>query len=210
MNLSSLRTEYNVGSLDESDVLPNPIAQFGVWLEAALAADIPEPHGMTVSSVGPGGRPSSRVVLLRGFDERGLVFFTNYQSRKGQELLAHPDACISLWWPQLHRQIRIEGQMEKVEAHISDEYFASRPWGSQIASAASPQSQVIEGREVLEKRIAELEARYPESVPRPEQWGGFRLKPDYFEFWQGRPSRAHDRLVYTKQGDGWKLERLAP
>jgi len=209
--LRDLRSEYTYGTLSEQEADPDPFRQLERWLAEAIEAQLYEPHGMTLSTVGANGRPSSRVVLLRGLDERGLVFFTNYQSRKGRELEANPWACLNFWWPPLERQVRIEGRVERVEPQLSDEYFASRPYDSQIGSAASPQSQVIASREVLEQRIAELKARYPKTVPRPAHWGGYRLKPDCFEFWQGRPSRLHDRLLYCLQPDGrWRIERLAP
>lgn len=211
MDVRDLRSDYTYGSLTESDIDPDPFKQFAGWLEAALSTDLIEPHGMTVSTVGENGRPSSRVVLLRGYSHQGLVFYTNYQSRKGRELGANPWACINFWWPNLQRQIRIEGKVERVEAEMSDAYFASRPYDSQVASAASPQSQVIASRAVLDGRIAELKTKHPHTMPRPEHWGGFCLKPDYFEFWQGRKSRLHDRLTYVLEADGsWKIQRLAP
>jgi pyridoxamine 5'-phosphate oxidase len=209
--LRDLRSDYTYGTLSEQEADPNPFRQLERWLAEALETHLYEPHGMTLSTVGANGRPSSRVVLLRGLDERGLVFFSNYHSRKGRELEANPWACLNFWWPPLERQVRIEGQVEQVEPQLSDEYFASRPYDSQIGAAASPQSEVIASREALEQRIAELKARYPETVPRPAHWGGYRLKPDTFEFWQGRPSRLHDRLVYRLEPDGgWKMDRLAP
>jgi len=210
MDLNHLRLDYNVGALNEADLDPDPFRQFTSWLKAALGANLVEPHGMILSTVGTNGRPSSRVVLLRSFDERGFVFFTNYHSRKGQDLVANSSAALNFWWPELHRQVRIEGAVEKVEPELSDSYFTSRPYESQIGSAASPQSEVIANRAVLDAGIAELRAQYPESLPRPAHWGGFRLKPDYFEFWQGRPNRLHDRLSYTWQDGSWKIRRLAP
>lgn len=211
MELHSLRTDYGYGSLDEGQLDPDPFRQFAAWLEVALGAGLVEPHGMTLSTVGEGGRPSSRVVLLRGYSPQGFVFYTNYQSRKGRELAANPFAALGFWWPGLERQVRIEGRVARVEPELSDAYFASRPYESQVGSAASPQSEVIAGREVLEQRIEELKARYPQAMPRPAHWGGFRLQPDYFEFWQGRKNRLHDRFAYSLQAGGsWKIERLAP
>jgi pyridoxamine 5'-phosphate oxidase len=209
--LRDIRYSYTSGTLEESQAEPNPFKQFEVWMKVALEANLHEPNGMILSTVGPENRPSSRAVLLRGFDSSDFVFFTNYNSRKGQEIAGNPFACISFWWPTLERQVRIEGRIAKVESAESDEYFTSRPYGSRIGSAASPQSQIIESRSKLEQIVAELEAQYPEEVPRPEHWGGYRLSPDYLEFWQGRPSRLHDRLTYRLQADGsWLMARLAP
>jgi pyridoxamine 5'-phosphate oxidase len=209
MDLWSLRSEYTWGALEEKDLEPDPFAQFALWLQEALAADIPEPHGMTLSTV-KAGRPSSRVVLVRGYSHEGLVFYTNYQSRKGQELDENPWACANFWWPKLERQIRFEGEVHKTDTVQSDAYFASRPRESQLASLASPQSQTIASREVLEGLIEELGAHYPNRVPRPEHWGGYCLKPTYIEFWQGRKSRLHDRFIYTLEDAQWKVARLAP
>lgn len=211
MDITHLRGEYTHGKLDESDLDPDPIKQLGNWLEAAVAANLPEPNGMTLSTVGQDGRPSSRVVLLRGYSREGLVFYTNYQSRKGRELRVHPFACLGFWWPSLERQIRAEGRVEQVSAEQSDAYFARRPYDSQVGSAVSPQSEEIASRAVLDEKIAALKREYPEAVPRPAHWGGFRLLPDRFEFWQGRKSRLHDRFAYTLQPDGsWRVTRLAP
>lgn len=211
MDLTHRRTDYTAGTLEAHDLDPDPFTQFGRWLEVALSADLIEPNGMTLSTVGQDGRPSSRVVLLRGYSREGLVFYTNYDSRKGRELAHNPFACLGFWWPPLERQIRVEGRVERVSPEQSDAYFASRPYESQLGSAASPQSQEIASRAVLEERIARLRERYPQAVPRPAHWGGFRLVPDRFEFWQGRKSRLHDRFAYIQEPDGsWKLARLAP
>lgn len=211
MDISRLRTDYTQNVLEEKDLDSDPWVQFENWLEAAIAANLPEPHGMTLCTVGEKGRPSSRVVLLRGLSPQGLVFYTNYRSRKGQELEQHPWACLNFWWPQLERQVRVEGRVQKVAPEQSDAYFASRPYESQVASAASPQSTEIPSRAILEEQITELRREYPDAVPRPAHWGGFCLVPDYFEFWQGRKARLHDRLAYTVQTDGsWKVARLAP
>ena len=199
--------DYTHGTLDESQLLPDPIAQLRVWLDDAR--DQIEPNAMTVSTVAPNGRPSSRVVLLRGLSEAGLTFYTNYDSRKGVEIAATGAACLSFWWGALERQVRIEGGIAKVSSAESDAYFASRPLESQLASAASPQSQIVT-RADLEARVNELRAAHPVSVPRPAHWGGYVVAPNYLEFWQGRKARLHDRIAYTLRDGVWQRSRLAP
>ncbi len=210
--LADLRKEYMARGLSEGDLDADPIRQLQAWVAEALAANLTEPNAMTVATVGADGRPSARMVLLKGISPEGVVFYTNYESRKGQELAAHPWAALVLYWAELERQIRIEGQVERVSAEMSDAYFHSRPKGSQLGAIASQQSQVIPGRGVLEERLREREAQYAESeAPRPPHWGGFRVIPDRIEFWQGRPNRLHDRLRYRLQADGsWVIERLSP
>ena len=198
--------DYTHGTLDETQMLENPIAQLRVWL--GDARDQIEPNAMTVSTVALSGKPSSRVVLLRGLSEGGLTFYTNYDSRKGVEIAATSAACLSFWWGALERQVRIEGSITKVSSDESDAYFASRPLESQLASAASPQSQVVT-RSDLEARVEALRAAHPVSVPRPAHWGGYRVTPDYLEFWQGRKARLHDRIAYTLQAGVWQRSRLA-
>jgi pyridoxamine 5'-phosphate oxidase len=199
-------------ALRETDVDSDPFRQFRSWLDQAVAAKLPQPLGMTLATADTEGNPSARMVLLRGFDETGFVFFTNYDSRKARELEANPRAALVFYWPELDRQIRIEGRVERVSAEESDVYFQSRPWGSRLGAWASPQSRVIPNREVLERRMEELMAQYPEgNVPRPPYWGGYRVLPTLIEFWQGQPNRLHDRLRYrqVEQGD-WLIERLGP
>jgi pyridoxamine 5'-phosphate oxidase len=203
------RKEYRQGSLLESSIDPNPIAQLRTWLEQATQSGVIEPNAMTVSSVGANGRPSSRVVLLRGLEDSGLTFFTNYGSRKGQEFDAHGFACVNFWWGSLERQVRVEGAISRVSSQESDAYFNSRPYESQLASAASPQSHPAT-RADLEALVEALRLEHPERVPRPDHWGGFRIVPDRFEFWQGRPARLHDRIVYSLEAGVWSLQRLAP
>ena len=210
VDVESLRSDYLQGQLDEASLSPDPFEQFASWLEAALVANLPEPHAMTLSTVSAQGRPSSRVVLLRGHGPEGFFFFTNYHSRKGQELAQNPQAALSFWWPQLERQVRIEGVITKAEPQRSDSYFASRPYSSQAASAASPQSQTIPSRDDLLGRIEQIQAQFPQAIPRPDHWGGYVLAPDYFEFWQGRQSRIHDRFAYRQADGSWLIERLAP
>ncbi|WP_219855938.1 pyridoxamine 5'-phosphate oxidase [Pontibacter mangrovi] len=211
-NIAEIRKNYSKQSLSEQEVSPEPISQFNKWLQEALQSEVEEPTALVLSTVNSQGRPSARVVLLKGVDEQGFMFFTNYESRKGQELAQNPYASLTFFWPALERQVRIEGKVEKVAAQESDEYFHSRPKGSQIGAWASPQSQVISARQVLEQREKELSAKYAEAeeLPRPEYWGGYRLVPAYLEFWQGRPSRLHDRLAYELQGQEWLIKRLAP
>ena len=188
----------------------DPLARVRTWLEEAAAAGMPEPEGAALATASPDGRPSVRYVLVRGVDERGLRFFTNYGSRKGRELDANPYAALALWWPGMQRQLRAEGPIERLGAEESDAYFASRGRGSRLGALASRQGSVIAGREVLDARVAELGERYGEEIPRPDWWGGYLLRPDAIEFWEGRANRLHDRTHYLRDGDGWRSERLSP
>ncbi len=210
-SLSTLRIPYAASPMNETDADPNPLVMCQQWLDLAIAENLPEPNAMTLATAALDGKPSARIVLLRGLDDRGFVFFTNYSGRKGKELKDNPFAALVFFWQPLHRQIRIEGRVDRVTAAESDAYFASRPRGSQLASAASPQSQVIPDRAFLEKRVQELDTKYPSHVLRPAHWGGYRVTPDIIEFWQGRENRMHDRLRYTRALNNlWKIERLAP
>lgn len=208
--LSVLRKSYELAALDEESSLPDPLAQFEQWLQDAIDAKIPEPNAMTLATVSPMGRPSTRIVLIKDVDQRGIVWFTNYQSRKGLELLTNPHAALQFHWVELERVVRIEGTVQKVSDEESDAYFQSRPLASRLGAWASPQSQVLTSRESLEKALTEAEALFGETPPRPPHWGGYRLAPDGWEFWQGRPSRLHDRLHYQQRNGLWHRERLAP
>lgn len=210
--LAALRRDYTMASLSETDVAADPFAQLERWMQQALNSELPEPTAMTLATATTDGRPSARVVLLKGFDARGLVFYTNYESRKGAELEQNPQAALLFFWPELERQVRIEGRVERVSADESIAYFQSRPKESQLGAWASPQSQVISGRDVVEQRYQELAAQFKhdEVLPLPPFWGGYRVVPRYFEFWQGRPSRMHDRICYTLGEQGWAIARLAP
>ena len=211
-NIADIRVNYRKHALTEDSVAGHPIEQFKVWLQEAIEAEAEEPTALVLSTVNTAGRPSARVVLLKGVDGHGFSFYTNYNSRKGQELERHPQAALTFFWPALERQVRIEGIVSKVSPQESDAYFHSRPRGSQIGAWVSPQSQVIPSRSVLEQREKELAEEFArtELVPRPEHWGGFQLQPDYVEFWQGRPSRLHDRIAYELENGIWQVKRLAP
>lgn len=210
MNPASLRQEYMRASLSEADVATDPLQQFQRWFDEALSAGLPTVNAMTLATVDAAGAPSARIVLLKGIDQSGFVFYTNYQSRKGRELAANPRASLVFHWIDLEREVRIDGRVEKVTAAESDEYFASRPLGSRHAAIASPQSETMASRAVLEARFAAAAADHGETPARPAHWGGYRVIPSQIEFWQGRPSRLHDRLLYTRSGDRWTLSRLAP
>ena len=209
-DISTLRKSYERAELDEAASQPEPTAQFGLWLQQALDARLPEPNAMTLATVGANGRPSTRVVLIKGFDPNGIVWYTNYESRKGHELQANAFAALQFHWVELERVVRIEGRVEKVSAAQSDAYFDSRPLDSRIGAWASPQSEVITSRAVLVANAAKFGARFLLRPPRPPHWGGYRLAPDAWEFWQGRPSRLHDRLRYRLSDTQWVRERLAP
>lgn len=209
--LASLRKDYGQASLSETDVAADPIVQFNKWFEEALKAEVNEPNAMSVSTVDRRGRPSSRIVLIKQYDKRGFTWYTNYDSQKGRELDANPYAALLFFWSELERQIRIEGRVERTSAAESDQYFHSRPLKSRLAAVASAQSEPIESRAALERNYESVALQYGEQPPRPEHWGGFRLVPERIEFWQGRRSRFHDRIVYTLQPDGsWTRQRLQP
>jgi len=210
-SIADLRKSYERAELNEDASQADPLKQFEQWLQEAIAAEVPEPNAMTLATVASNLRPSTRIVLIKGYDERGITWFTNYDSRKGQELAGNPYAALQFHWVELERVVRIEGIVEKVSAEESDAYFNTRPLDSRIGAWASPQSEVIAGRSVLVANAAKYGAKFLLQPPRPPHWGGYRLKPDNWQFWQGRKSRLHDRLRYTLQGDGaWLRERLAP
>jgi pyridoxamine 5'-phosphate oxidase len=211
MSIADLRIDYSQAALSETDTDADPIAQFTTWFDEALRAQVPEPNAMGVSTVGDDGRPSSRILLIKDFDQRGFTWFTNYDSRKGEQLVKNPYASLLFHWVELERQVRIEGKVERVPEDESERYFQSRPVKSRLGAIASLQSQPVADRSVLEQQFAQAEAQYGEHPPRPEHWGGYRLKPDYVEFWQGRRSRLHDRIVYRLNDAGqWLKQRLQP
>jgi pyridoxamine 5'-phosphate oxidase len=211
-HVARLRREYARAGLNETDASPDPIEQFRRWFDEAFAADLHEPNAMTLATATPDGRPSARVVLLKGFDERGFVFYTNYEGRKGRELEYNQHCALVFYWGELERQVRVEGRASRVPEKESDGYFGSRPRGSRLGAWASEQSRPVGGREVLEERLRSLEAEYEgREVPRPPFWGGYRVEPEIIEFWQGRENRLHDRLVYRRSEEGgWRRERLQP
>ena len=211
-SISSIRNEYSKAELDISSVHLNPIDQFSQWFNEALAARVPEPTAMNLATANEHGRPSSRMVLLKGVENSRFVFFTNYQSKKGRDLDTNPACALTFFWPELERQVRIEGIAHRIEDNRSDEYFQSRPRSSQIGAWASPQSSFVESRGLLDERFRHIEERYKDRdpLPRPHQWGGYEVDPFMIEFWQGRPNRLHDRILYLKQDNTWEIKRLAP
>jgi pyridoxamine 5'-phosphate oxidase len=212
MSIADIRKDYSLQTLDENDVASNPIDQFTKWWKEAVSSDIDEVNAMTLATVSSEGIPAARIVLLKGYDKNGFVFFTNYESKKGQDLLTHPLAALVFFWKELERQVRISGRVEKVSAEESDAYFQSRPEGSRLGAWASPQSKAINNRQVIEEQLAAYQQTYHlQPIPRPPHWGGYRVVPDTIEFWQGRSSRLHDRIQYKLDSVGiWEITRLAP
>lgn len=210
-SIADIRKDYCLSQLDEHDIAPDPIEQFTRWWQHAIHSEVMEVNAMTLATATHDGIPSARIVLLKDYDERGFVFFTNYHSHKGRELDENPHAALVFFWKEIERQVRIEGDVVKVSDAESDEYFNSRPVGSRIGAWSSPQSSVIENRDVLENNVRHFEKEFQNSIPRPPHWGGYRVMPQKIEFWQGRSNRLHDRIQYTKTLQGsWKAERLAP
>jgi len=210
LDLAAMRIDYAKRSLDERDVDPDPIRQLIAWIDQAIAARVNEPNAMTLATC-EDGRPSARVMLLKNVDADGLSFFTNYLSRKGRQMAANPQVAAVMWWPELERQVRIEGTVSRTTIEESRDYFAKRPPDARLGAVASPQSEIVESRRQLEGRMAELRHQYPDgNIPCPEHWGGFRLRPRRMEFWQGRPSRLHDRIEYLRENNAWTIRRLAP
>ena len=207
--IKNLRTDYHKSKLDVNDLTESPISLFQLWLSKAIAYSN-DANAFVLSTVNSNSVPSSRVLLLRDATEKGFSFFTNYSSRKSQEIEVNPNVCMNFFWPEMERQVRINGSISRLSEQKSDDYFNSRPYESRIGAWCSPQSQVIESREVLENKIQELKKKYPNEVPRPENWGGYTIVPNEIEFWQGRASRLHDRFLYNKEGENWTINRLAP
>jgi pyridoxamine 5'-phosphate oxidase len=211
VDASSLRQEYTRAGLDKADVDPDPIVQFHEWFETVIDADLHEPNAMILATASTDGKPSARTILLKGYDERGFVFYTNYEGRKANEIEANPICALLFYWGELERQVRIEGRVSRLSGEESDAYFAGRPRGSRLGAWASEQSRPVEDRSVLEERVRALEAEYEgREIPRPPFWGGYRVEPDTIEFWQGRENRLHDRLVYRREDGAWRIERLQP
>lgn len=210
MNIAELRQEYMRAGLSEANAHPDPLVQFERWMRDALAAELPLANAMTLATVSESGAPDARALLLKGVEDGGFVFYSNYQSRKGRQLAARPDACLVFLWAPLERQVRIEGNVARLSAAESDAYFATRPLGARRSAWASPQSATVARREALEEAMRAVEARYGDDPPRPPHWGGYRLTPQRIEFWQGRENRLHDRLLYSRSGAVWTIERLAP
>ncbi|MFY7964835.1 MAG: pyridoxamine 5'-phosphate oxidase [Chitinophagaceae bacterium] len=209
-SIADIRKDYTLKSLSEADVANNPFDQFTIWWNEAIASNIDEVNAMTLATVSKDLKPTARIVLLKDYDTAGFTFFTNYNSQKGEDLLQNPNATVCFFWKELQRQIRIEGIVEKVSKEISDEYFNSRPIGSKLGAWASPQSKVIASRDVLIENEAKFKEQFGNQIQRPPHWGGYRLIPDYIEFWQGRSNRLHDRICYKLENNNWKVERLAP
>ena len=210
-NIADIRKDYSLHELSENNVASNPIEQFAKWWNDAIESEIVEVNAMTLATSTKDGKPSARIVLLKGFEESGFIFFTNYESKKGEVISENPKAALIFFWKEIERQVRIEGTVEKISAEESDAYFFSRPEGSRIGAWASPQSKIINGRKILEDNAEKYTGEFKNSIPRPPHWGGYRVMPQLIEFWQGRSNRLHDRIQYTKTDDGsWKVDRLAP